>query len=1035
MGRASRTSTAPAPRTDDTNAAAPGGTAGDGVAVTDRRVLYVGENPDVCGRLTGDDPGVEGVTVTLAPDVGAAVVHFAESPVDCVVVEATAAVVPFLAYVDASEPTVPVVLRERDGSDGGVPADLVDVTCEDAALEDAVARLFDRPADPGATGGAPTAGRHRPPKAPVGTFRLDGDGIVTSLNAVAAKDLGSTRERLLGRPLVDAVGGSDATELLEAARSAIETGELRERRTDRGGRPSHSSFVPLPDGEVQVVTWSVGGNGTRSLSEEEPAFVETVVNSLTDIFFVLDLNWNFVHWNDRLNAVTGYDDAEIETMSPFQFFPEDQVDYAAEALDQIMNAGYASREIELLTRYGERVPFEFTGSLVYDDEGEPQYFCGVARDITERREAQSALRESEQQFRSVIEGVTDYAIFRLDAGGTIESWNSGAEAIKGYTEEEIVGEHFSVFYPEETREAGVPDQMLAGAAEDGRAEDEGWRVRKDGSRFWAHAVLTALRDDDGDLEGFVKVTRDMTERRESEQRLRHEKELTDRILETSPVGISVVEEDGTVVRANAHAQEHLAVDGSGEFEYMAGERAVYDAEGDPVPPVERPYMEIFETGESVYDWLCQVDLAENGRRWLSISGAPIFDDDGEVGQVVTVAEDVTELKSREEELIRERNQTEELLKTAPVAISVTDADGNTLLANQRAQDALGLGDGGFVDGPAGPGEWTVLDADGEAVESAEAMVERVIETGEPVFDRELVVERPDGERVWFSVNVVPVFGPDGEVTKVISAGEDITALKVRERELERQRTELDEVVRELRRSNAELEQFAYVASHDLKEPLRMVSSYLQLIERRYGDDLDGDAEEFFEYAIDGAERMRAMISALLEYSRLGRQGDPPEPVDCNEVVDSVLANLEVAIEETEAEVTVEDLPTVEGDPDQLRQLFQNLVGNAIEYAGEAAPTVHVGVERRGAEWLFSVEDDGVGIPAERTERIFDLFMSDEETGGTGIGLAICEKIVDRHGGRIWVESEPGVGSTFQFTVPDSSREDVAAAAGQRASSG
>ena len=997
--------------------------------MSDRRVLYVGADVEVCRLLAGDRPATDSITVSLAPDVASGVVHFAESPVDCVIAEAVEGVAAFLSYVKASEPAVPVVVPADDGAGPDVPDDLVDVTCDLSSLVDAVARVFERGAEP-EEGGPRAADRHRPPRAPVGTIRLDVDGTVTSLNAVAAKDLGTTRDLLLHRPIEEAVDGTDAAELLAASRAAIETGELQERRTDRGGRPTHSSFVPLPDGEVQIVTWSVGGTGRRSLSEEEPAFVETVVNSLTDIFFVLDLNWNFVHWNDRLNAVTGYDDAEIETMSPFQFFPEEEVEEAAEALDQIMNAGYASREIDLLTRYGERVPFEFTGSLVYDDGGEPQYFCGVARDITERREAQSALRESEQQFRSVIEGVEDYAIFRLDVDGTIESWNSGAEAIKGYTEEEIVGEHFSVFYPEESREEGVPDRMRSGAVEDGRAEDEGWRVRKDGTRFWAHVVLTALRDDDGDLEGFVKVTRDMTERRENEQRLRQEKELTDRILDTSPVGISVIEEDGTVTRANAHAQELLAVDGSGEFEYMAEDQAVYDAEGDPVPVGERPYMEIFETGESVYDWLCQVDIAENGRRWLSVSGAPIFDDDGRVEQVITVAEDVTELKTREEELIRERNQTEELLKTAPVAISVRDVDGSTLLANQRAQDALGITEDD--DESEDPEGWTILDAESEPLDSDPLMVDRVVESGEPVFDREIVIERPDGERNWFTVNVVPVFGPRGEVAKVISAGRDITTLKERERELKRQRAELDEAISELRRSNAELEQFAYVASHDLKEPLRMVSSYLQLIERRYGEDLDEDAEEFFEYAIDGAERMRAMISALLEYSRLGRRGGPPEPVDCNEVVDSVLANLEVAIEETGAEVTAEELPTVVGDPDQLRQLFQNLVGNAIEYAGEAPPAVHVGVERRGNEWLFTVEDEGVGIPDDRTDRIFDLFMSDEETGGTGIGLAICEKIVDRHGGSIWVDSTPGVGSTFSFTLPESGPEDVPTPTGQRA---
>jgi signal transduction histidine kinase len=243
---------------------------------------------------------------------------------------------------------------------------------------------------------------------------------------------------------------------------------------------------------------------------------------------------------------------------------------------------------------------------------------------------------------------------------------------------------------------------------------------------------------------------------------------------------------------------------------------------------------------------------------------------------------------------------------------------------------------------------------------------------------------------------------------------------------------------ELSRSNAELEQFAYVASHDLQEPLRMVTSYLQLIERRYGDRLDGDAREFMGYAVDGANRMKALINDLLAYSRVGTHGKPFGAVDCATSLAQATANLRVAIAENAAVVTHDPLPTVTGDAGQLTQLFQNLIGNAIKFHGAEPPVVHVsaclgeGIRDRGLRpqspipnpqspcWVFAVRDNGIGMAPQSFDRIFVIFQRlhlRDEYPGTGIGLAVCKKIVERHGGAIWVESAPGQGATFWFTIP------------------
>jgi light-regulated signal transduction histidine kinase (bacteriophytochrome) len=225
---------------------------------------------------------------------------------------------------------------------------------------------------------------------------------------------------------------------------------------------------------------------------------------------------------------------------------------------------------------------------------------------------------------------------------------------------------------------------------------------------------------------------------------------------------------------------------------------------------------------------------------------------------------------------------------------------------------------------------------------------------------------------------------------------------------------------DLERSNKELEQFAYVASHDLQEPLRMVSSFTQMLGRRYKDKLDADAKDFIGFAVDGANRMQVLINDLLMYSRVGTRGKPFEPTDMNEVLGRAIANLRVAIEESHTIITNDELPTVRADAIQIVQLFQNLLSNSIKFRANNTPCVHVSFTERSDEWVFSVKDNGIGIAPAYHERIFVIFRRLQTKGeypGTGIGLAICKKIVERHGGKIWVESELGKGSTFYFTIP------------------
>jgi len=256
----------------------------------------------------------------------------------------------------------------------------------------------------------------------------------------------------------------------------------------------------------------------------------------------------------------------------------------------------------------------------------------------------------------------------------------------------------------------------------------------------------------------------------------------------------------------------------------------------------------------------------------------------------------------------------------------------------------------------------------------------------------------------------------------VSVGRQIGQLMARreaEARLREAHDELELKAHELERSNEELQQFAYVASHDLQEPLRMVSSYTQLLVRRYGDRLDGDAKEFMDFIVDGAARMKQLIEDLLAYSRVGTRGRSLEPTESLAALDKALVNLRIAQEASGAAVTHDPMPKVVADPGQLTQLFQNLIGNAMKFRGAAAPRIHVGAETREHVWVFTVKDNGIGLDTQYADRIFMMFQrlhNKTEYPGTGIGLAICKKIVERHGGRIWVDSRPGQGSTFGFTI-------------------
>lgn len=283
--------------------------------------------------------------------------------------------------------------------------------------------------------------------------------------------------------------------------------------------------------------------------------------------------------------------------------------------------------------------------------------------------------------------------------------------------------------------------------------------------------------------------------------------------------------------------------------------------------------------------------------------------------------------------------------------------------------------------------------------------------------------KKDGSYYWEKAQISPVIDENQNITHFIAIKQDITEKKELEQSFNQNKKRYTE---ELKQSNEQLEQFAYVVSHDLQEPLRMVASYLQLLKRRYHNKLGEDADDFINYAVDGSERMSGMIKALLQYSRIGTRGRAFSLVDANKSLKVAIMNLSLLITDHKAKITYDTLPMVQADENQLQQLFQNLISNAIKYRAKAPPKIHISTISKNNHLQFSIKDNGIGIPAEDNERIFMIFQRlghAKNVQGTGIGLAICKRIVERHGGKIWIESMPGKGSTFYFTLPQTQQSD------------
>lgn len=484
-----------------------------------------------------------------------------------------------------------------------------------------------------------------------------------------------------------------------------------------------------------------------------------------------------------------------------------------------------------------------------------------------------------------------------------------------------------------------------------------------------------------------------------------------RITENTPYALVLADQDGRIALVNTYFEQLFGYSRDEllgrSIDVLIPERFRIEHEAYRRRFNECPVQKPMGMGRDLYA------LRKNGEEIpVEIALSPI--PNGEKRYVLAAIADIT-LRKHGEEVLR---QSEARLNLALSAANAGTWDWDIL------RDAVMWSEGSYRLLGLKPGEceasaknWLArVHPDDRAVvkEAVDAVIKRIMtQRRQDAFDLEYRVCHTDGSVRWVYDRGQILYGRDGRPVRMIGIMLDVTERKLAEERLAEQ-------ARELARSNSELQEFAYVASHDLQEPLRAVAGCVEIIRRRYQGKLDARADEVITHAVEGATRMQNLINDLLAYSRIGSRDHRLEPTDCQAILDAVLANLEVPISESGAVVTRDELPTIYADPGQLIQLFQNLISNAIKFRSDRKPEIHVSAKKQNREWIFAVSDNGIGIAPDYFERIFRIFQrlhARNEYPGTGIGLAICKRVVERHGGRIWVESEPGHGTIFYFTFP------------------
>lgn len=650
---------------------------------------------------------------------------------------------------------------------------------------------------------------------------------------------------------------------------------------------------------------------------------------------------------------------------------------------------------------------------------------------------------TKDRFEKIIEEVEEYAIFFLNASGIISSWNRGAEKIKGYKAEEIIGKHFRLFYTRDEKEAKFPEQLLARAAENGRAYHEGWRLKKGGTRFWGSISITAIHDDEGNLTGFLKVTRDLTEKRiaddslskfveeiqlKNEELRKSQARYQKMVEEIKDYAIIQLDPNGIVMEWNLGAEK---VNGYSPKEIIGKSfRLFYTHDDREARLPERLLKEARDLGSVTHEgWRVRKD----GRRfWAYVAITALHDEKGNVFGYSKITRDLTEKRIAEDRIsnyVEELKQKNEQLQLSEeryyrmidevedYAIIFLDLNGDIRHWNAGAEKIKGYSREEAI-GQNFRIFYTPADIQNRVPEK---LLHEAFTTGKVINEGYRL--RKDGSAFWASIVITALHGKDNEVIGFTKVTRDLTERKAAEEALDLKN-------RDLEVANSQLSSFAFVASHDLKEPLRKIQVFASRISEI--EQLSDRSQDHIQKILFSARRMQRLIDDLLSFSKLSRS-EEPVPVDLNHTIADVRSDLEVSIHEKKATIRFDDLPTIRAIPFQMHQLFLNLFSNSLKFSNPlhppeiriahtlvAGPVEYHGVTENRNYHRLTISDNGIGFEPREGKRIFDVFYRlhpRDSFEGTGIGLAIVRKVVDNHKGFIAADGSPGTGAKFSVYLP------------------
>lgn len=830
-------------------------------------------------------------------------------------------------------------------------------------------------------------------------------------------------------------------------------GEAIGLKRDRTTYPQELSLTALEDGGLICVVRDIT---QRKQAEENQNRILAILEATPDLVGISDASGQALYINQAGREMLGLaiNESLVKTHITDFLSPLNLELMVNECLPTAIREGVWSGENLFLDRQGREIPTSQVIIAHKSANNEVEFFSTIARDITAAKRAEAALRDSEARYQSLTEA-SPVGIFYTNAVGECLYVNDRWCEISGLKPPAAFGQGWSqAIHPEDR--ARVQAEWNQAAFEHLPFTAEYRFQRPDGQVKWVFAQAVSLVEESGQVKSYVGTITDISDRVQAEEKIKQlnetlerrvakrtaELELSNQQLQTEIAERQRIEETLLEVTQLQWAildganYSIISTDPSGvirTFNTTAETWLGYSAEEvvgkvtlvmihDPQEVAQRatvlseelgleldPGFEVLaikarQGGVDENEWTY---LRKDGSRFpVELSVTCLWDIEGNITGFLGIASDITERKEAAKALLESEQRFRTMADSAPVLLWIAGTDAKYYFFNQTWLNFTGR----TVEEEIGDG-WL------EGVHPEDS--QQCLETYQMAFENragfrmEYRLRHTDGDYRWLLDTGTPRFLPDGSFAGYIGSCIDISERK----EVE---AALQHLTDDLKRSNQELEQFAYVASHDLQEPLRAVTSYTQLLAQRYQGNLDAKADKYINYIVDGATRMQQLINDLLAYSRVGTKGKEFQPTNCDAAIKQALTNLQMAIAEKNATITYESLPTLLADEGQLVQLFQNLIGNAIKFCREDIPLVQISIQQRETEWLFGIHDNGIGIEPDYAERIFIIFQrlhSRREYSGTGIGLAICKRIVERHGGRIWVDSQLGQGATFYFTIP------------------